>query len=103
MAAYVLHVVDREKGLLMVNESPNGHSFDFLFEVLTGPFASERGSHRELSDLVREPIIVMSGTVGICHRTGAILDWQQTDSQHGTWMQRHSETKERALGASYTY
>jgi hypothetical protein len=106
MAAYVLHVVDREHDTLVTtSETPsNSNHYDFLFEVLTGPFAGERGSHRELSELIHEPIIVMSGTVGICSKTGTLLDWQGSVDQ-GTWAQRHQGTVERvrAVGAPVRY
>jgi hypothetical protein len=98
MAAYVLHLIDRQQGTSMTAPGSEPHSFDFLFEVLTGPFAGERGTHRELSDLLRDHIVVMSGTVGICHTTGAILDWSGT-REDGRWMQRHGAPMEREIGA----
>jgi hypothetical protein len=97
MAAYVLHLVDRQQSTLMTAPGREPHSFDFLFEVLTGPFAGERGTHRELSDLLREQIVVMSGTVGLCHTTGAILDWRGS-REDGRWVPRHGAPMEQEVG-----
>ena len=99
MAAYVLHVVNRQEGTLVTKPSTDPYNVDFLFEVLTGPFAARRGTHRELSELIGETIIVMSGTVGICHESGAILDWKGTVDA-GQWIQRHVPLIEREVGSA---
>lgn len=101
MTTYLLHVVDQNEGMVKVppmdDTCQDPYSFDFLFEVLTGPFAGKRGSHRELSALLCEQVLVLSRMVGICQQTGAILDWVEAESG-GRWVHRHGDPLERALG-----
>ncbi len=102
MATYVLHVVDQTEDRLVTRESNAPQHFDFIYEVVTGPFAGQRGTHRELSDLVADRVVVMSGMVGLSEQTGALLDWQAdgTDDGVGHWTPRHRELIERAVGGS---
>lgn len=99
MASYVLHVVDREKGLLKTGPFARSHSFDYLFEVLSGPHAGRRGSYQQLSDLLRDEVFVLSSIVGICATTGVLLDWKESDGV-GRWQARQSRPLERVVGAS---
>lgn len=103
MTVYVLHVIDRNEGMIKVrtphSDRRDPHTFDFLFEVIAGPFAGQRGSHRELSNLLCDRVLVLSQMVGICRETGAIMDWVGTGTS-GQWVQRHSGSLERAIGDS---
>lgn len=100
MSAYVLHVVDRRAGKMTTRSSADPHTFDFVYEVLAGPYAGQRGTHRELSELFVTPLVVLSSKVAICRDTGTLLDWVETDSTDATgqWVQRHRQAIERTVG-----
>lgn len=97
MATFVLHVVDRHRGMLTSNSSDDAQSFEFLFEVLCGPHAGVRGSYRELVQMLHDTIVVLSGQVALCHETGAILDWHGQE-EFGEWVQRHTRFLEHTVG-----
>jgi hypothetical protein len=97
MAVYVLHVVDQVKGKLKVVHPHDADSFEYLFEILTGKYAGKRGTHRELSNLVVDPLMVLSSSVGLCHETGVILDREGADDA-GRWVPRHGRLLERSIG-----
>jgi hypothetical protein len=97
VTVYVLHVVDREKGLLKTRPRTEPANFDFLFEVLAGPHAGRRGSHREISDFCCDQVSILSHKVALCSETGMLLDWHETD-ETGTWLPRRDGLAAKAVG-----
>jgi hypothetical protein len=97
MAVYILHVVDQVEGKLKVPHSQHADSFDYVFEILAGKYAGQRGTHHELSRLVVDPLVVLSSRVGLCHKTGAILD-RVGSSDSDRWVPRHGHLLERSVG-----
>jgi hypothetical protein len=57
------------------------YNFVFLFEVVSMPYAGQRGTLDELSARTGADLIVPSVKVGICHATGELLEYQ---AQHAT-------------------
>lgn len=98
MPAYVLRIIDQETGPLR-DGSATADRFDYLFEVLEGPFAGQWGTHQYLSELVGENVLVLSTRVGICHETGALLDLIEGDDGRLHWLPRRDRQLERAVGA----
>lgn len=100
MTVYVLHVVDREKGLLKTRPHTEPDNFDFVFEVLAGPHAGRRGSHREISDFCCDQVSILSRKVALCSKTGMLLDWHQNheNDEAGEWLPRRDRLAARAVG-----
>lgn len=74
MTTYLLHLVDRSVDKLLVQVTTHPYHVDFVYQVLMGPYAGQRGTVDELQELIDDDLQLLPATIGVGSEDGLIVE-----------------------------